>query len=367
LATVQRYVHTDSTAGGDGTTNGIVGATRAYASLSEWESNAGGVATDDYIVDCAGGTTHDSTIVTVDFATAITSGSITIRGNRSDGEGFYDGVDTVSFDHYRFRPVLGAGFTALVLAENNITLDGVQINPSRATFSSAAFAVQVTNNGGTSSTITVRNCRILGDGDIGNGLGQASSSTCNRTYENNLVVNFPNKGIDARIGTNFNPTVNIYHNTIYGDTTAGGIGINAALASSGTGSSAVINIRGNACANNDADEITTSGSVGTINSFDNATDDTSGQIQNIVAADVWTDPGLSFVDVFSVKDTGSDLYQIVNPTVVSEDIREELRDGTNHDAGAFEFLSTGDESDNLDGSASTVSAGTAAPVHSVAL
>lgn len=36
--TVVRYVNTDSTPGGDGTTNNTTGATRAYASRSEWEA-----------------------------------------------------------------------------------------------------------------------------------------------------------------------------------------------------------------------------------------------------------------------------------------------------------------------------------------
>ena len=36
-ATITRHVNTDSTAGGDGTTNATEGDNRAYATLAEWK------------------------------------------------------------------------------------------------------------------------------------------------------------------------------------------------------------------------------------------------------------------------------------------------------------------------------------------
>ncbi len=336
MATVQRYVNTASTAGGDGTTNATSGTTRAYASLSEWEANAGGVATDDYIVDCCGGA--DTTVVTVDFATAMTSGTITIRGNRSDAAGFYTGDALISGAHYRLSPALGSGFFAIVLAEVNVTLDGIQVNASRATSNNAAFAVQVTNNTST-STMVVQNCRIRNDGGIGNGLGSSSSSASNRTYQNNLIVGFPTKSLDARSALHFNPTINIYHNTLYGDgVTAGNIGINAALQSSGTGTTAAINIVGNVSCNHLGNEIATSGTVGTLTSTDNVTDDLTGQISQAVDIDTFTSPGLTTSSDFTVLDTGSRVYQAVNPTLITTDIVDYTRDGDNHDAGAFELV-----------------------------
>jgi len=39
MATVTRYVNGASTTGGDGTINGIAGATRAYAPMDDWQGN----------------------------------------------------------------------------------------------------------------------------------------------------------------------------------------------------------------------------------------------------------------------------------------------------------------------------------------
>ena len=51
-ADVTRYVNTDSTAGGDGTTNATTGANRAYATMAEWESaeDGGSHGGDDMIL-----------------------------------------------------------------------------------------------------------------------------------------------------------------------------------------------------------------------------------------------------------------------------------------------------------------------------
>ncbi len=97
------------------------------------------------------------------------------------------------------------------------------------------------------------------------------------------------------------------------------------------------NIKGNACAGNAGAEISTTGTSGTLNQADNATDDTTGEIQNIVAADAWTTPGVTAASVFTVKNTSSVLYDAVNPTLLTTDITDFTRDGTNHDVGAFEF------------------------------
>ena len=55
MATVQRYVNTNSTPGGDGTTNNTTGANRAYASWAEWETAERTTSSDDHIVTCSGG------------------------------------------------------------------------------------------------------------------------------------------------------------------------------------------------------------------------------------------------------------------------------------------------------------------------
>lgn len=85
MAVVTRYVNVASTAGGDGTTNGTAGATRAYATLSEWESNEQtDLVTDgdSHVVKCVAGT--DTTQTSVDGWTAGASNTITIQADDGD-------------------------------------------------------------------------------------------------------------------------------------------------------------------------------------------------------------------------------------------------------------------------------------------
>ncbi len=85
-----RYVNTDSTAGGDGTTNAITGDNRAYASLNEWEAAEQINLTlyyQSHIVYCSG-STPDTTSVEILGWTTNTIYTITIKGaDQSDFSG----------------------------------------------------------------------------------------------------------------------------------------------------------------------------------------------------------------------------------------------------------------------------------------
>ena len=89
MAVVTRYVNTASTAGGDGTTNGTAGATRAYASLDEWEAAEQVdlvTATDTHIVNCSG--TVDAASGTYWNITGLTTDAtyfITVNGDNTTG------------------------------------------------------------------------------------------------------------------------------------------------------------------------------------------------------------------------------------------------------------------------------------------
>ncbi len=332
MATVQRYVNTASTAGGDGTTNATSGASRAYASLSEWEAASGGSATDDYIVDCCG-SAADTTAVTVDFATNITTGSITIRGNRNDNAGFYNGPLAISMNHYRL--VVGAGASALYLNESNCTVDGIQVESGGGSFRAGINVAGAPN-------VTVKNCRVRATATTQTGIGTAgvdAAGSNTKTFENNLVVGFDN-GIDLQIASHYSPTVIIQQNTIYGDGSAVGIRF---LEQAGSGASAVT-IKGNAIGNSGASNcfsVTFNGS-GSATYDDNATEDaqgTSGEIAIGTLTNAWTSPGTGQSADFTVKDTSSTLYAAVNPTLVTYDITGYTRDGTSHDVGCFEYQS----------------------------
>jgi hypothetical protein len=332
VATVQRYVDTASS-GGDGTTQAHSGATAAYASLSSWEANAGGSATDDYIVDCAG-SAADTTGVTVDFAVNLTTGSVTIRGDRAapDDDGFYDGNVVISSSHYRLATT---GNICLTISEPNVTVDGIQLEAGHTTTFRSGIAYTTTTG------LTIRKNRIRNTNSTDYGIGNSSQigGSGPLTIENNLVVGFDEVGIRIEGATHTSITYHVRHNTVYGDGASIGIYLDQ---NDGTGTP-TFNIAGNAMANNtteyDASQLAENGA--TVNLADNATDDTTGQIQNIVAADAWTSPGTTAASDFTVKNTSSALYNAVNPTLVSTDITDFTRDGTNHDVGAFEFQSGG--------------------------
>lgn len=330
MATVQRYVNTASTPGGDGTTNATAGANRAYASLFDWAAAAGGSATDDYIVDCCG-VAEDTTSTTVGFSTHITTGSVTIRGNRSDAAGFYSGPLAISPNHYRL--VLGAGTSPLVLNEANITVDGIQVESGGGAFRCGIVL-------GNSSTFTIRNCRIRASATTSCGIGSGGADQAGntaKTIENNLVVGF-DIGVEIQMASHYSPTVTIRHNTIYGDGSSIGIKI---LEQGGFGAG-TYTMKGNAIGNSGADNCfsVTFNAGGTAVYDDNATEDaqgTTGEIAIGTLTNAWTSPGGGRSADFTVKNTSSPLYNAVNPTLVSTDITGFTRDGTNHDVGCFEY------------------------------
>lgn len=90
MALVTRFVNTASSAGGDGTTNGTSGATRAYASLNEWEAaEQTNLVTDGdtHLVHCEGSTADTAQVVIVGWTTGVSNG-ITVQvdsDKRHDG------------------------------------------------------------------------------------------------------------------------------------------------------------------------------------------------------------------------------------------------------------------------------------------
>jgi hypothetical protein len=295
----------------------------------------------------------------VDFATNITTGSVTIRGDRSapDDDGFYDGNLTISTGHYRLVP--GNVTRALDLAEDRPTVDGIQIEAG----TTGAFGVAIELNAGAAATnvTTIKNNRVRNASSADYGIGAASGSNIVQrgtfVIENNLVVGFDVVGIEVGVATNFSPTVNVLHNTVYGDGTAStGILVEKA-ASTGT---AIINVKGNASAGNGSgSDFDSSGlNNATLTTADNAFEDfdlgTTNEIDLGAPTDAWTSPGTTQSSDFTVKNTSSALYNAVNPTLVTTDITDFTRDGTNHDVGAFEFQAGGaDATANPTGASAT--------------
>jgi len=153
MATVERYVNTASTPGGDGTTNAEAGANRAYASQSEWEAAEQTDLVSDgdvHVVHCStgSGTAADTTTVTVTGWTTGASNDITIQ---VDQDVRHNGAwDTTA---YRLS---AANSHILTVNEDYVALDGLQ---SEKTGSSAndQGCFYITSIG-SPSQVTITNC-----------------------------------------------------------------------------------------------------------------------------------------------------------------------------------------------------------------
>jgi hypothetical protein len=253
---------------------------------------------------------------------------------------------------------LGNVTIALQLNETNSVVDGIQISHGQNTSNRTAIVL-----GTATATYTVRKCRLLNTSSVDIGIGNTSALNGNWTIENNLIVGFDVDGIRSFVGTG-SPTRTIRHNTIYGDGTASN-GINCSV----TTGSPTFNVKGNAVANSGSgvDLIladTSGGGSPTNNYADNATEQfnlgTTNEIDLGATTDAWTSPGTTAASDFTVKNTSSALYNAVNPTLVTTDITDFTRDGTNHDVGAFEFQAGGtDVTATPSGAAGTSAVGSA--------
>ncbi len=135
MATVTRYVNTNSTAGGNGTTNATSGANRAYATLSEWESNEQtDLVTDGdvHVCICDGAGGDDSTFVLIDGWTTGSSNDITIQG--TNGYAINGSQAT---------------FGILYINDNYVTCEDFDV--TNTTASAGGYAVL---SGGTDTTLT---------------------------------------------------------------------------------------------------------------------------------------------------------------------------------------------------------------------
>lgn len=124
--TIIRYVNTASSAGGDGTTNEITGANRAYATLTEWEANEQTdlvAAGDVHIVYCEGSAADEK--ASVDGWTVDADNKIIIevlQENRSPG--------AYSESHYRIESGSSSP-SALTIKEDYTEVYGVQVKTTR--------------------------------------------------------------------------------------------------------------------------------------------------------------------------------------------------------------------------------------------
>ncbi len=152
-ATVERFVNTASTAGGDGTTNATAGANRAYTSLSEWEAAEQTdlvTDTDVHLVHCEG-TVADTAQLTISGWTTGSSNDITIQ---VDSDKRHDG----KYDTSAYRLEVNDG--QHLIGEDYVTFSGVQIHMPVQT--SGKWLVYTSGISATNNSIVFDKCILRG-------------------------------------------------------------------------------------------------------------------------------------------------------------------------------------------------------------
>ena len=191
MAEVKRYVNRASSAGGDGTTNGTAGATRAYYTLNEWEAAEQTdlvTDTDTHLVECTGTLgTQDTTNVYIDGWTTGASNDITING-----------LDP--FNGYKMEMDVNSGG---IISGTEDYINVLFVNVEQTDNTTGNRGIAFNSIGGTTNTkIVIAGCQIANsdttDATPGGGvLGIQFKSNSNQYAINNFIHGLWNSGISA--------------------------------------------------------------------------------------------------------------------------------------------------------------------------
>lgn len=323
MATVTRYVNTASTAGGDGTTNGTAGATRAYASLNEWEAaEQTDLVTDTDIaqVICSGA--QDSTNTTIVGWTTGASNYIEIKTTTDKHAGVFDAAK------YFLDGGTGLG-NSLNINEDFVRVLDLQFRRN-ATPTSGSARASINISGVGAGVIAIEGNilkNISTNTGITTGILVADSSP-DYTIKNNIIYDYDSA---SDVGVNFSgsaPTCESYNNTIINCTT--GVKTRA------------VNLIRNTIFQDCGTDIS-----GTANASDdyNLTDNVSIPGANSVTSSTLTFENKA-ADNFALAAGDTDAIGAgIGPSSDSDvpvvDIVGEVRSGTTTDIGAFMFVSAG--------------------------
>lgn len=206
VTTNTRYVDPNSTAGGDGTTNALTGANRAYASLSEWEAaRQANLVTGNIIekVICSSddaGSTHlaDTTPVTLSGWTTNATHYIQIESASSHGGKWNDNIyrrtrsitfiaDHVNVVGIQIHVASGPGIDLNSSNRGILTVSGcIIISDAPTTYNGV---VRVNSNMGYTYTARIYNNIIVGSGVSTFGIYFSSSAVTSYVYNNTIWHN----------------------------------------------------------------------------------------------------------------------------------------------------------------------------------
>ena len=175
---ITRYVNTASTAGGDGTTNATTGATRAYATLAEAETQLSGSAfADDVTILCSGATDDDS--LAIFYGTYVQPGfTLYIRGNNTLGK-YNDSAYVKKCDTTSTNACIS--FTTVGTVQHFSIID-MQCLQNRVN------AVAIYQNATTTSVVNVENTLIKITNSSEYGSIWARSFSCVVNVSNSVIV-----------------------------------------------------------------------------------------------------------------------------------------------------------------------------------
>lgn len=200
LANRIRYVNTASTAGGDGTTSGISGANRAYASMSEaLDAEAANLVAANVVlrIKCMG-SAADTTAVALETATGYTTSPINrivVETDSSLSNSAHNGTAGSGFTH-EVANGTSRGFD--IKNDIDITLDGITFNKGASSTGRVAVRTQNNVNG---QKVTIKNCIFYSDDANLTGI-QLADGEAEHTIYNNLFYDCAT-GIEVvKTGTN---------------------------------------------------------------------------------------------------------------------------------------------------------------------
>lgn len=313
MAVIQRYVNRSAanSPGGDGTTNGVSGSTRAYYSSSEAEANeAASFNGDRLVVTCTYGTSgsDDTTFLYIDGSTMTTAADYITWEPASGDEAVKGGIEST---RYTIAP--STSDVAVTMGDQYIRINGLQvINATtgiRDRFTPA------------NSELYVDSCYVdCNSADQGIEIGDADTTAYIR---NNVIIgpqaNFRG-GLVATAGT-----IYAYDNIFYG--------LYDGIRNLG-GTTTAVNCASFNNSNNDFNSVTT---------VDHCiSDDGTGTNAQTIVGDEFTNPATgNFTAVASTAIDGNGIGPTSDANVPTLDIEGDTRSGTTCTIGVDEIVAGG--------------------------